>query len=147
MAGNLGVDQLGAECLEPAERPLLVAFDQARIAGDRPRGSLRADVRRGFALRAPCGLALRAPWRRRLGGGRSYPMRRPPCIKHQARPIGPPSLCQDRRVTCVAVWDVCGRSASLSRLLPGYGKFSRFSGLEIAGYDTGDGPVSTTLSS
>jgi hypothetical protein len=32
MAGNLGIDHLGPECLEPAEHPLLVGFDQGRIA-------------------------------------------------------------------------------------------------------------------
>jgi hypothetical protein len=29
MAGDLRIDHLGAECLEPAERTFLVGFDQA----------------------------------------------------------------------------------------------------------------------
>jgi hypothetical protein len=32
MAGDLWVDDFGAQCLEPAEHALLVGFDQARIA-------------------------------------------------------------------------------------------------------------------
>jgi len=34
MVGDLRIDHLGAERLEPAERPFLVSLDQARIAGD-----------------------------------------------------------------------------------------------------------------
>ena len=34
MLGDLRVDDFGAERLEPAEGPFLVAFDQARVAGD-----------------------------------------------------------------------------------------------------------------
>jgi hypothetical protein len=34
MAGDLRIDQLGAQRLEPAEGPFLVGLDQARITGD-----------------------------------------------------------------------------------------------------------------
>ena len=34
MAADHRIDQLGTKRLEPAERPFLVGFDQARIAGD-----------------------------------------------------------------------------------------------------------------
>jgi len=34
MVADLRIDQLGTKRLEPAKRPFLVGFDQARIAGD-----------------------------------------------------------------------------------------------------------------
>src|SRR5216683_591545 len=41
MAGDFWVDQLGAERLEPAERPFLIGFDQPRVAGDVSREDRR----------------------------------------------------------------------------------------------------------
>jgi hypothetical protein len=38
MAGNFWIDHLGAKRVQSAERPFLVGFDQARVAGDIGRG-------------------------------------------------------------------------------------------------------------
>src|SRR5437899_3827722 len=104
MVGDPRIDQLGAERLEPAERPFLVGFDAgANSPRHRPRGSLRADVRRESALRAP--------WRL-LGGGGSYTKQRPARIKHQdppgfrlfAEPVLEPALGRTRG---------CGRNDDL----------------------------------
>jgi hypothetical protein len=41
MVGDLRVDDLGAQRLEPAEGAFLIGFDQARIAGDNGREDRR----------------------------------------------------------------------------------------------------------
>src|SRR5437870_13513205 len=51
MTGDLRVDHLGAERLEPAEGPFLIGFDQARVAGHIGREDRREPT---FDARLPC---------------------------------------------------------------------------------------------
>jgi hypothetical protein len=53
MLCDLSVDDFGPECLEPAEGPFLVGFDQARMAGDVGREDRREPT---FDASLPCGL-------------------------------------------------------------------------------------------
>ncbi len=56
--GNFRIGQLGAERLEAAERPFLVGFDQARIAGDVGREDRREPT---FNASLPCRLHGTSP--------------------------------------------------------------------------------------
>ena len=77
MAGDLRIDHLGAERLEPAERAFLVGLDQPRVAGDIGREDRREPT---FDASWPCGLHGASPV-----ADNPTPTRAPARIKHEVR--------------------------------------------------------------
>ena len=111
--------------LEPAERPFLIAFDQARIAGDVGREDCCAPT---FDASLPC----------RLHGASSVAVDTTPCGNRRALSKNPPSsLRHDQRVSCAIVWGPPGLSVPVSRLFPAYGNYPGFPEPEIPGCDAG----------
>src|SRR5271166_5357992 len=124
MAGDLRIDQLGAQRLEPAERAFLVGLDQARIASDIGREDRREPT---FDASLPCG----------LHGASSVAADPTRTGRRRALSKNPPSsLRQDQRVSCTAVW---GTLPDCRCPFPGYfplmAIFPGFAGPEIPGSD------------
>jgi len=129
MHGDPGIDQLAAICFEARKGAFLVGADQARTAGNIGGENRREPT---FDTSLPAGFM--AP----PGGKKSYANPRPMPITPEAFRSAPSSR-QDPSVSMRERLESFGPgSAARSRLFPGYGDFSRFSGPKIPGYLSGD---------